>query len=91
MSVKVEHIVRVTAERTGTTPGDPIVHEYTVTDLVTGAYRWGRCDGVRAAQGLPLFGDGEVWTTGSVSLAELRSTYVRDTEGGVHEVVRRDG
>lgn len=91
MNTKVEHIIRVTAERTGTTPGDPIVHEYTVTDLVTGAYRWGRHDGNQTAKGLPVFGEGEGWSTGSVPLDDLRSAYVRDTEGGVHEVVRRDG
>lgn len=81
-SLKVEHIIRVTAERSDPAAGDPIVHEYTAADLVRAGYNWGRVDGKASAEGKPLFGEGADWTTGTVPLTELRSTF---------ESPRRDG
>lgn len=71
---EVEHIIRVTApnRREG---GDPVVHHYTVEDLVRSAYNWGRNDGASTAKGEPLFGEGKGWTTAGVSLDDMRATF----------------
>lgn len=92
MGSQAEHIIRVTADRLSAFgEGAPIIKDYTLSEIVTSAYRWGRHDGRQTAEGLSLFGVGEDWTVITVPLAELRSTYATDTQDGVHEVVRRDG
>lgn len=74
MSSKLEHIIRVTADRLRG-EGEPLVHEYTVTEVVKAAYNWGRTDGRAAAEGKPLFGTDAEWTVVSVPLSELRATF----------------